>query len=120
MTETLKQLTLLLLIALPASGYGKTDGFRLLELCKSARPRHSALSTRISRNADVAYCEGFITAISESRDGMSFCRRTAADRSPGFEREVITDYLSGHPERLKEPATDLVLQGLERLFPCVH
>lgn len=64
-----------------------------------------------------SFCEGYIRGLSEANNGMGFCRRTAAERSPGFEREAIQRFLASHPERLEEPAHQLVLDALRQDFP---
>ena len=57
--------------------------------------------------------------LSGANNVMGFCRRTAAERFPGFERETIQRLLASHPARLQEPAHQLVLVALRQEFPCL-
>ena len=109
------------LLLLPAIGLAGTDGFQLLARCGAA-PSVSASSrpTEPSRSPEAAWCEGYITGLSESHDGMGYCRRTQAERSPGFEREAVQRFLAEHRDRLHEPAATLVLDALRQAFPCLR
>ena len=109
------------LLLLPAIGLAGTDGSQLLTRCGAA-PSVSASShpTEPSRSPEAAWCEGYITGLSESHDGMGYCRRTQAERSPGFEREAVQRFLAEHRDRLHEPAAALVLDALRHAFPCLR
>ena len=109
------------LLLLPAIGLAGTDGSQLLARCGAA-PSVSASSrpTEPSRSPEAAWCEGYITGLSESHDGMGYCRRTQAERSPGFEREAVQRFLAEHRDRLHEPAATLVLDALRQAFPCLR
>jgi hypothetical protein len=108
-----------LLALLPLSVFGATDGTRLQAYCTDQRAIAHEKPADLSRIPEIAFCEGYITAISEANNGMGYCRRTAAERSPGFEREAIERFLTAHPERLHEPAHQLVLDALRQAFPCL-
>lgn len=109
-----------LLALLPLSVFGATDGIRLQAYCADQRATtHEKPADPSSSLPEIAFCEGYITAISEANNGMGYCRRTAAERSPGFEREAIQRFLAAHPERLHEPAHQLVLDALRQAFPCL-
>lgn len=109
------------LLLLPAIGLAETDGSQLLTRCGAA-PSVSASShtAKPSRTPETAWCEGYITGLSESHDGIGYCRRTQAERSPGFEREAVQRYLTDHRDRLHEPAATLVLDALRQAFPCLR
>ena len=109
------------LVLLPMTGLAGTDGSQLLTRCGAA-PSVSARSNtaKPSRTPETAWCEGYITGLSESHDGMGYCRRTQAERSPGFEREAVQRYLTDHRDRLHEPAATLVLDALRHAFPCLR
>lgn len=105
---------------LPLSVFGATDGTRLQAYCADQRATtHEKPADPSSSLPEIAFCEGYITAISEANNGMGYCRRTAAERSHGFEREAIQRFLAAHPERLHEPAHQLVLDALRQAFPCL-
>jgi len=71
-------------------------------------------------NFGTSFCEGYMRGLSGANNVMGFCRRTAAERSPGFEREDIQRLLASHPARLlQEPAHQLVLVALRQEFPCL-
>ncbi len=109
------------LALLPAISLAGTDGAGLLARCGAA-PAASTSSnpSEPTRNPETAWCEGYITGLSESHDGMGYCRRTQADRSPGFEREAVQRFLAEHRNRLHEPAATLVLDALRQAFPCLR
>jgi len=109
------------LAILPAVSLAGTDGARLLARCGAA-PAVSASSNPAepSRIPATAWCEGYITGLSESHNGMGYCRRTQADRSPGFEREAVQRFLAKHRNRLHEPASTLVIDALRQAFPCLR
>lgn len=107
------------LALLPLSVFGATDGTRLQAYCTDQRAIAHKNPADLSSIPEIAFCEGYITAISEANNGMGYCRRTAAERSPGFEREAIERFLTAHPERLHEPAHQLVLDALRQAFPCL-
>ena len=103
---------LFLLLLGPLSLSAGTNGTDLKGFCED-RPSDSS-----SPHSGVSFCEGYIRGLSEANNGMGFCRRPAAERSPGFERETIHRFLASHPERLEEPAHQLVLDALRQDFPC--
>jgi hypothetical protein len=109
------------LVLLPTIGFAGTDGAQLLARCDTV-PSVSASShpAESSRTPETAWCEGYIAGLSESHDGMGYCRRTQAERSPGFEREAVQRYLTEHRDRLHEPADTLVLDALRHAFPCLR
>lgn len=107
------------LTLLPLTVLGATNGTRLQSYCKDHRGSGAENSADPSRAPEIAFCEGYITAISEANNGMGYCRRTAAERSPSFEREALQRFLIAHPERLHEPAHQLVLDALRQNFPCL-
>ena len=108
-----------LLTLLPLTAFGATDGAQLQAYCTDRSGAAREKPAEPSRLPDIAYCEGYITAISEANNGMGYCRRTAAERSPSFEREAVQHFLTAHPERLHEPAHQLVLDALRQKFPCL-
>lgn len=105
---------LLLLLLLPLSLSAGTKGTDLKGYCNEL-----ASNSGSHLHSGVSFCEGYIRGISEANNGMGFCRRTAAERSPGFEREAIQRFLANHSERLQEPAHQLVLDALRQDFPCL-
>ena len=109
------------LVLLPTTGLAGTDGVQLMARCDAA-PSVSASSkpAEPSRTPETAWCEGYIPGLSESHDGMGYCRRTQAERSPGFEREAVQRFLAEHRNRLHEPAAALVLDALRHAFPCLR
>ena len=109
------------LVLLPAISLAGTDGAELLARCGVA-PAASTSSNPAepTRKTETAWCEGYITGVSESHDGMGYCRRTQADLSLGFEREAVQRFLAEHRNRLHEPAATLVLDALRQAFPCLR
>ncbi len=116
--RSLKLITFLMAL-LPLTVFGATDGTRLLTVCADQRGTAHEKSTDSSHLPEIYFCEGYITAISEANNGMGYCRRTAAERSTSFEREAIQHFFTDHPERLHEPAHQLVLDALRQAFPCL-
>ena len=109
------------LAILPTIGFAGTDGVQLMARCDAASSvSASSRPAEPSRSPEAAWCEGYITGLSESNDGMGYCRRTQAERSPGFEREAVQRYLTDHRDRLHEPAATLVLDALRQAFPCLR
>ncbi len=108
-----------LLALLPLTVFGATDGTRLQAVCTDRHASNHKKPKDTSRLPEIAFCEGYITAISEANNGMGYCRRTAAERSTSFEREAIQRFFTAHPERLHEPAYQLVLDALRQAFPCL-
>lgn len=112
-------------VVVPVAGFGSYSGADLQTDCTAmTKPRSETGSEPTSGNQarmhPPAFCDGYIQGISESQNGMEFCRRTAADRSLSFERDAILGYLAQHPQRLQEPAHGLVLDALRQAFPCLH
>ena len=109
------------LVLLPSIGFAGTNGAQLLARCDAA-PSVSASSNPAepSRTPETAWCEGYITGLSESYVGMGYCRRTQAEHSTGFEREAVQRFLAEHRDRLHEPAATLVLDALRHAFPCLR
>lgn len=125
--QPIKALTVLLglLAVIPVAGFGSYSGAKLQSDCIAMTKPGSETGTEATsgnqaRTHPPAFCDGYIQGISESQNGMGFCRRTAADRSVSFERDAILGYLAQHPERLQEPAHGLVLDALRHAFPCLH
>lgn len=104
----MKNLVLMLLLALPGLAFAEDDGDELLALMEKPATRETALA--------------HIDDVRTKWDGSVFCiakgNPDAAEDPRDAAFAAVKTYLQAHPEERYRPRRYLIIQGLRAAFPC--
>ena len=65
---------------------------------------------------DSMACLSYIAGVHDSMRGMLFCTPDRFDN--GEATETTKQFIRSHPEKLKEPASRIIIEALSAKFPC--
>jgi hypothetical protein len=116
-----KAVALLLLIAVSQTAlgvyYSGNDLLRHLQGWEKVQIDQGASATRQELYGS-GFFLGFVTATADSFDDDIFCLPAASANLQMA--AVVKKYLAEHPERLDEPAVDLIINALLADFECTE
>jgi len=107
---TTRVISLAVLMAFPINGHaGYLDGNMLYERCSSKKGDEFYYM-------NASECRGYITGVADTLDGFSFCIPNQVTR--GQNADIVTKYLSDHPEDRHRDGHAITAQALSLAFPC--
>ncbi|WP_414625745.1 Rap1a/Tai family immunity protein [Aeromonas jandaei] len=103
-------ISFLALIALTTDGHaGYFDGNKLYELCSSEKGDELYYM-------NASECRAYVTGVADTLDGFSFCIPNQVTR--GQNADIVTKFLSEHPEDRHRDGHAITAQALSLAFPC--